>query len=440
MRHTLLRTHKQVQHLHLGLLCKTWIREHGARTHRGSQTRPKPNNSNRRKTGPPIRVSRSTALDICISSRLHQVVDSLLVSVSCQKQQRHGVNRRRYAVHAGSCVRGFLSPNSSTDVEFTLFQSRLHHNMHHRQLPPNGVRNMPGMGAPGVAGPGPSGGIPGHNVPPNASQQHPHGHGMPNGIGPSLQNPPQGQPSQQQQQNQAPPLGFPGHVQHQLNGVTPQSGPRGPIPGQPPAPGQHARTPGFYQSPTMAHPHTPTASGPSPYPVPGPGPNAIPPNGYPNPPQGMRGMPPPGAHPNGVANAASPGFVQGGSGSRAPTPSQNMAQGPPGSMTHPSPGMANRNAPQTPPNFGGPQGMGGPNGRGGPPFDQTLHEFSRIDPKTMNELRNELGIGNKEPAQMSMDERVTRSPPLAFIKLNTSFVDSNTDSTTATKYFGYGVV
>ena len=72
-------------------------------------------------------------------------------------------------------------------------------------------------------------------------------------------------------------------------------------------------------------------------------------------------------------------------------------------MTQPSPSMANRTVPHTPPSFGGPQGMGA--GRG-VPFEHMNAEILRIDPQTLNELRQELGLGNKEITSMSVDEKV----------------------------------
>lgn len=275
--------------------------------------------------------------------------------------------------------------------------------MQSRQVPgiqryPNGIRAMPGI-APGAPGMPPT--VPGHAPPgagPMASvahQQHPgqasNTHPLPNGIGaaPANQQAAQGatqqqsqQPGQQQQQT---PLGFPAP-----NGV--------PQPLGRPMQGQPVRVPqGAFYSPTMAHPQTPAGAAAGP-PPPYPGTNMYQ--------QPMRaGMPPPGGSgvpaPNGVQgnamNASSPGYAQGNSGSRAATP----AQGQPGVLTNPSPNMPHHTVPQTTPNFGGVP----PTGRG-LPFEQQLVEISKIDPQIMNELRAELGLGNKDTSSLSLEEKV----------------------------------
>ncbi|KAL5513334.1 hypothetical protein ACEPAH_3733 [Sanghuangporus vaninii] len=272
---------------------------------------------------------------------------------------------------------------------------------------PNGLRSIPGV--PGTMPTVPNSlgaGVPPHSGHPNHLQS---AHAMPNGIGPAGpgQQPPgqpQGLPQQQTPGQQPPPqaplpLGFPAHVQQQHpqpNGI--------PGHGRPPMQGQPGRPPlPFYPSPTMAHQQPGGASGP--YPGPGPMGNAgIPPNMYSQP--HMRGMLPPGA-PNGVGGsvAGSPRFSQGnvGAGSRAPTPAQSSGSG----ITQPSPSMAHRSVAATPPNFGGPSGMSVPGGRG-PAFDQVTQltaELSKIDTATINELRQELGLGNKDTTTMSMEEK-----------------------------------
>ena len=76
-------------------------------------------------------------------------------------------------------------------------------------------------------------------------------------------------------------------------------------------------------------------------------------------------------------------------------------------MTQPSPSMAHRTVPHTPPSFGGPQAMGAPSGASrGLPFEQMTAEIMRIDPQILNELRQELGLGNKDVMSMSVDEKV----------------------------------
>lgn len=107
-------------------------------------------------------------------------------------------------------------------------------------------------------------------------------------------------------------------------------------------------------------------------------------------------MLPPGA-PNGVGG--SPGF-QGppGAGSRAATPAQSGGAG----ITNPSPSITHRAVPATPPNFGGPTGMGGR----GLPFEQMNAEIQKIDPAILNELRGELGFGNREITTLNFDEKV----------------------------------
>ncbi|EJD08563.1 MFS general substrate transporter [Fomitiporia mediterranea MF3/22] len=271
--------------------------------------------------------------------------------------------------------------------------------MHQLTRYPNNVRVMPGapgamQAVPNSLGAGAPPPHPGH--PSQPSNAHP----MPNGVGPT----PTGQQQGGQPQGQGPhpqqapttqqpsqaPLGFPSHVQQhqpQANGV-PALG-RAPMTA--PGAGQPGRTGMPYFSPTMAHQQT---GGPPP-PYPGHA-SGVPPNMYP---QHMRGMPPPGA-PNGVPGAAgSPNFPQGaaGSGSRAPTPAQPAGSG----ITQPSPSMQHRSVPATPPNFGG---MSVPPGRG-PPFEQINMELSKIDPATLNELRQELNLGNKDPAAMTLDEK-----------------------------------
>lgn len=296
-------------------------------------------------------------------------------ATACPQVQRQYQLTTLYYIHR--CV---ISCRMSSDVIPRRLQSRLQQ----PRFQPSGIRNVSGMGVPGVAGP--NSGNPGP-FPPNSSA---HIHVMPNGAGP-MQNPQPGQPSHQQPlpPQQGPPLGFPGHAQTHPNGIAPQSGPRGPITG-PGAPGQPPRAPGFYQSPTMAHPHTPTGNGQPPYPgsnwnMIGGGGNAQ-----------TRVMPPPGAQPNGAANAASPGFGQGGPGSRAPTPAQT------GGMVQSSPGMANRPTPQTPPSFGGPQAAGGR----GPSAEQINAEFAQISPRTLHDLRVELGFVNKDASAMTIEEKV----------------------------------
>lgn len=294
-------------------------------------------------------------------------------------------------------------------------QARMHQVPGMMQRYPNGA--LPGV--PGAMRTIPNSLAPG--APPGHPNQLPNAHTMPNGIGPAppgQQQPgqPQGQgphPQQtpgsgQQQPPQVPtPLGFPAHIQQQQQN---QPQPNGvPGHGRPSIAGQgHTGRPQmpFYQSPTMAHPQAGATSGPPP-PYSGPGPlgGGLPPNMYPQ--QHMRGMLPPGG-PNGVNGVAgSPGFPQGsaGTGSRAPTPAQTTG----GSITQPSPSMGHRAVPATPPSFGGgSSGVAVPGGRG-PPFDQIAQlspELQKIDPATMNELRQELGLGNKEPSAMTLDERV----------------------------------
>lgn len=281
----------------------------------------------------------------------------------------------------------------------------------------NGLRSIPG--GPGTIPNSLGAGVPPHPGHPNQSQN---AHPMPNGIGPTGpgQQPagqPQGLPQQQapgqQHPPQAPPsLGFPPHApqqQPQPNGI--------PGHGRPPMQGQPGRPPmPFYQSPTMAHQQPGGAT--VPYPGPGPMVNAgMPPNMY-SQPHMRSGMLPPGA-PNGVggATAGSPGFSQGnvGTGSRAPTPAQPSGS----SITQPSPSMAHRTVAATPPSFGGPSGMSVPGGQR-PPFDQQVNqlnaEISKIDTATINELRQELHLGNKDTLAMSIDEKVRHgSAPVSFL-------------------------
>ncbi|KAH8110800.1 hypothetical protein DFH11DRAFT_1730012 [Phellopilus nigrolimitatus] len=322
---------------------------------------------------------------------------------------------------------------------------------------PNGVRALP-PGAPGMPpgappAPGSAGtavttpGGPAAHAQPHPGQSHTlnantNAHPMPNGIGPgppsaaSQQQPhqphqqgpqgPQGQPGQpqgpqqgpqqQQPQQQAPPLGFPAHAPHpQPNGI-PQ-GMRPPLPGQ-----QHQRAPGSlmgpFQSPTMAHPGPPP-----PYSLASAQQHmgTLPQQGmYPQ----MRAMMPPGSAPgagglpNGIAGAGggSPGYLQQanpGAGSRAPTPGQGQGQGQGGpgqgqGLTQPSPSLANRTVPQTPPSFGQGAGMPMPmpgGGGRGPPFDQMNADMQKIDPQTMNELKAELGLTGKDVLAMNFDEK-----------------------------------
>ena len=45
-------------------------------------------------------------------------------------------------------------------------------------------------------------------------------------------------------------------------------------------------------------------------------------------------------------------------------------------------------------------------------FEQENAELQKIDPQTMNELRTELGLGNKDVPQLSVDEKVSHHRPL----------------------------
>lgn len=65
----------QVQHLHMGLLHKTWIREHRTRVPRRGQARSKrPSSTYRREARPPLRVGASIYTASCLSF-MHQSSD-----------------------------------------------------------------------------------------------------------------------------------------------------------------------------------------------------------------------------------------------------------------------------------------------------------------------------------------------------------------------------
>jgi len=306
---------------------------------------------------------------------------------------------------------------------------------------PNGVGMPPQQQQGGSSGPQQMGfgGVGANSGPP------PQTNGVQSGI---PQQPQQGQAGQGQgppgQGGQPPP-----YMQRMMNGIPPQQrgGPNGggpfhsptmaPSPGQ--QPGGAGGAPG--QPAPMAQLGPGPIAGPSPHmqpmsinrgSMPPPMMNGGPPQqgqpGQQSQPQAPGGPPTPG-YPNQNQNPnGGPGHPQQGGRppSRTNTPRNSM-------MTHPSPSLAAR---QTPVNAGpgqnsgqGPMvgvipGMGGmstplgnpnPNmpgsGNGGAPGHSTENsvnaEILQIQTTSLNGLKNELGLGDKDLGQLSMQEKVS---------------------------------
>ena len=299
-----------------------------------------------------------------------------------------------------------------------------------------------------------------HRPPPNAYMVNgPMTNGVGVGMNPGMggqQQPPQQQQQQQQLQPGMPPtpMNFAGMGVHpggppppQPNGVPGPGGPQQPQPGQqmqfammsgqqrpmmngmPPqrgGPNPNGGPP--FQSPTMGHAHSPQHNPgiapqqqgqpgqqqqPGQAPMaqlggnPGPSPHLMNRGMLPPPPQ--NGVPPP--------QSQTPGQQQGQlpQGQGPPTPGyQPQQQRPPsrtntntprsGIMSHASPSLASR---QPPPPGQGPQQQGGAGPiPGGSREDAVNTEIMIIPQNTMNVLKTELGLGEKELSSLTMNEKV----------------------------------